>query len=123
MDQSEFINAIYEVVYKSSIRSSIANMTDPPGRNPDPALADLSEWYRSLKESEKRRIFEVVELAVDHAVFGMLTVFDGARVLDEGGATTIILSTNDGTVLNIHGDLHEIFRAAVDNNTENDEIR
>lgn len=57
----------------------------------------------------------VVRLAVDHPVFGMMAVLDGVRALDDQH-TGFYLRTGDGSLLNDHHDLHDMFRSIADQN-------
>jgi hypothetical protein len=54
-----------------------------------------------------------VRFAVDHAVFGVLAVLDGVRVIDNDHSE-LYLRTGAGELLNEQHDLHDIFRAVVD---------
>lgn len=114
MTADEFIDAIYLVVYMAAIDDAMQDMERPPGRRPPQDLVELSTWFNGLADADKRRVGDVVRLAVDHAVFGMLAVLDGVRVIDDGGRTELSLTSSDGTVLNEYPELHDLFRAKVD---------
>lgn len=101
------------------VRSCLSNgyrwvirlLAQPSGRRPRRDIADLSAWYNELDERDQDGVREVVRLAVDQAVFGMLAALDGSRSLGTG----VELSLRDGNLdLMADHDLHDIFRNRVD---------
>lgn len=91
-------------------------LSNPPGRRPRPQLTELSAWVNQLGGTDRDRLEGVVRLAIDHAVFGVMAVLDGVRVIDNQH-TEFYLRTGDGSLLNEEHDLHDIFRSAVDQDT------
>jgi hypothetical protein len=79
MTSDEFTKRIRQVVYDSSIEGVVGLLQKPPGRRPSQTLVALSQWFNQLPLDEKERIRATIQLAVRQAVFGMLTVLDGAR--------------------------------------------
>src|SRR5713226_2941159 len=110
MNAGEFVDRIHHVVYRAAIDDVQNVLAYPPGRSPAPDLVELSTWFDGLAEEDKRQAARVIRLAVDHAVFGMMAILDGVRVIDDGGRTELYLRTGDGTLLNEKHDLHDIFR-------------
>jgi len=82
MDTKEFVEAIKEVVEKSSVDGVIEVMSQPPGRKPDLELVQRSVWYNKLPEEDKRMVREVVAESVQSALFGFLCVLDGVRAIE-----------------------------------------
>lgn len=115
MNAEEFIDAVYLVVYESAVKGTMKQLAHPSGRRPRPDLVELSAWFNELSEADKKRVGDVARLAADHAVFGVLAVLDGVRVIDDGGRTELYIRTGDGTLLNDPPELHDLFRWKVDN--------
>jgi hypothetical protein len=66
-----------------------------------------------VEGQDREHLEGVVRFAVDHAVFGVLAVLDGVRVIDNDH-TELYLRTGAGVLLNEQHDLHDIFRSVVD---------
>jgi hypothetical protein len=115
MNSEEFVEGIYAAVYKTSIEAVIKTIADPPGRRPRRDLVELSSWYNGLSDADKSHVRAVVRRAADQAIFGMLCVLDGVRVIDDPH-TDLYLRTGDGTLLNdpSENELHALFQTAVD---------
>jgi len=115
MNSEEFVQGIYASVYKTSIEAVIKTIADPPGRRPRRDLVELSSWYNGLSDADKSQVRGVVRRAVDQAIFGMLAVLDGVRVIDDRH-TDLYLRTGDGTLLNdpSENELHALFQITVD---------
>ena len=111
MEPREFVDAVYAAVYRTAINGVVRLLVQPPGRRPRQDIADLSAWYNELSERDRDGVQEVVRLAVDQAVFGMLAALDGSRSL----GTDAELSLRVGDVdLTADHDLHDLFRSRVD---------
>lgn len=115
MHSREFVDAVYAAVYRTAIEGVLRLLKQPPGRCPRQELVDLSTWYNGLDEQDQGRVSEVVRLAVDQAVFGMLAALDGARSL--GGDGDLSLRCN-GVELTAEHELHDLFRCRVDEDEE-----
>jgi hypothetical protein len=113
MNTDDFIDGVYEVIYQGSIRTSLQELADPPGRRPRRDLAEISSWYNGLSAQDKDKIEDVVRLTVYGAIFQMMAALDQVIKIDDEG-TDLHLSTGDGTVLNEEYDLHELFQVKVD---------
>jgi hypothetical protein len=113
VNADEFVEALHLVVYEAAIEDVLSVLADPPGRRPRPELTELSAWVNDLSGEDRERLGGVIRLAVDHAVFGMMAVLDGVRVIDDEH-TELYLRTGDGTLLNEQHDLHDIFRSVID---------
>ena len=74
---------------------------------------ELSAWFNLLTATDKERVANVVRTAAYSAVFNMMAVLDGVKVIDEAH-TELYLRTGSGELLNGDHDLHELFQIAVD---------
>jgi len=111
MNAAEFVDAIRTEVRDSSPREVIALLERPPGRQPAANLIALSRWFNTLGDADRGRVREVVAMGSDHAVFGLLAVLDGVRVIEDGpdrgklelrhvrGAQTTLLNDPSGPML------------------------
>jgi hypothetical protein len=112
LSTDEFIDNLILAVYRTAIDGTTRLIDNPPGRSPRSDLAELSGWFHSLSPESRERLREVVRLSVDQAVFGFLAVLDGARAISSPPVSLML--TADDQDLNAAHDLHERFRAAVD---------
>jgi len=112
MDSRSFVDGVYAAVYRTTIDGVTKLLRTPPGRTPRPDLVSLSAWFNALDEHSADQVREVIRLSVDQSVFGLLAVLDGARAVANAGTDLTLFS--DGTQLNADGDLHDRFRAVVD---------
>ncbi len=85
MTSEEFVEAIKLYVRDAAIRDVTSICSKPPGRTPENRLVEASGWFNSLGETEKSTLEWIVKEAVDYAVFGLLCVLDGVRVIEEPG--------------------------------------
>jgi hypothetical protein len=113
VNAEEFVKGLQLVVYRRVVEDVPRIMANPPGRRPREELVQLSSWFNSLGDEDKERVKGVVRLTADHAVFDVLAVLDGVRMLDDNH-TELHLRTGDGVLLNEDHELHEIFRSVVD---------
>ena len=119
MTPQEFITALKTTVHDASIRDTLTELEQgPPGHGPAKRLVQLSQWYRSLAADDRRRLREVVILAVHSSLFGVLCVLDGVRVIDDGGQTRLELqAVLDGKPTQLNPDtgemLHDIYQGEV----------
>jgi hypothetical protein len=111
MRPRDFVDAVHAAVYRTAIDGVIRLLTQPPGRRPRQDIADLGAWFNELSERDQHRVREVVRLAVDQAVFGMLAVLDGSRSIGAGAGSSLREGELDITA---DHDLHDIFRSRVD---------
>lgn len=112
MDSHGFVDGVVAAVYRTSINTVTSLLRSPPGRSPRQDLVILSAWFNALEEPEAEQVKQVIRLAVDQSIFGLLAVLDGARAIDREG--TELTLHGGGTHLNADGDFHDQFRALVD---------
>lgn len=117
MSPEEFVEAIREVVRDAAVEGVVNNLESPPGRNISSEEKERSGWYNSLGSLERSYVKEIVSSAVDEAVFGMLSVIDGVRAMDEGGdkgELVLVYKNDDREVLlnDMKGPfLHDIYNS------------
>ena len=87
MNQEEFIRIIKIAVEQPSIDGVVSNLKQPPGKQPEQSLVQLSVWFNQLNDVEKGQVKNIIKMAVNHSIFGFLCVLDGVRSIRE---------TNDG---------------------------
>jgi hypothetical protein len=114
MNSEEFIEKIKLVVRDAAVEGTVENLLDPPGRSVGDRMRLRSEWYNSLSIDEKSYITDVIVEAVDEAVFGLLAVIDGVRVIEKEGTKgrfVLIYRKDEDTVINSPDEayLHDIY--------------
>lgn len=119
MNRVEFVKAVKLTVYDAVIEDSLSLLAKPPGRRPPKELCDLSAWFNSLTDEDKRMVRLVIELATQQSVFGFFAVLDGIRVVEDGpDRGSIQLSHVHGsTAVALNGDsgpyLHDLFNQEI----------
>jgi hypothetical protein len=83
MTPEEFVNALREVVLTPAVNSTMSVIENPPGRRPRPELMEANAWYRDLSDHERAGVRVVASMVARQAVFGVLAVLDGARVVED----------------------------------------
>jgi hypothetical protein len=84
MTPEAFISSIKTEVHDSSVTGVIENLEDPTGRRPQQRLVELSRWFNSLGPPERTKVEQVIQLAVHSGIFGLLSVIDGVRAIEDG---------------------------------------
>jgi hypothetical protein len=82
MTPEEFVNALREVVLARAVDSTLSAIENPPGRHPRRELVEANVWYQGLSEPDRGRLRAVASMVAHQAVFGVLAVLDGARVVE-----------------------------------------
>ncbi len=103
MNTEEFVEVLKVVVRDGAASDVIGVLNAPPGRRPSRELIERAEWYKSLKEGEKKLLSEVVVDAVNRAIFGFLCVLDGVRSIEDGedkGRLELIYHKDESVLLN-----------------------
>ncbi|TDN38092.1 hypothetical protein E4631_24380 [Hymenobacter sp. UV11] len=116
MTTETFIDVVKEVVRNASVNSVETLLHHVPGRSPDKHLVALSTWHTALSDSDKHMVTQVIEQAVDDALFGFLCVLDGVRVVESNSGDfelryrrkgeSVLLSPNEEV-----GYLHDLYNA------------
>lgn len=100
----------------AATEATISTLESPPGRRPSPPIRERAAWYNGLPPQEQAHVRSVVSEAAGAAVFGLLTVLDGARIVDEEkGRFELFYTGRERTLLNPDGiDLHDLLREPTD---------
>ncbi|MEG2804808.1 hypothetical protein [Stenotrophomonas sp.] len=83
MNSEQFVQAIQQHAQDAATDTTMRNLQSPPGRRPAARAVALSQWYNGLSDQDKANVRAVVGEATHAAVFGVLAVLDGVRVVDE----------------------------------------
>jgi hypothetical protein len=119
MNADEFIEALKIAVHDSAIRGIDTTLRKPSGRQPAPSIVAASHWFGALPPGDQDMVRRIISLSVHSAVFGMLTVLDGVRAIEDQekkGQLVLNFEDDSGVVrLNdVHGEmLHDIYQAKV----------
>jgi hypothetical protein len=113
MNAEEFVGGVHAAAYRNAISGVLKQLANPAGRRPRKDVVELSKWFNQLTGEGRERVEGTVRRAVYQAIFDMLAVLDGVSAIDEDH-TDLYLRTGDGTLLNEHHDLHELFQISVD---------
>jgi hypothetical protein len=116
MNSEEFVAAVKEVVRDSAIGDTIENLEDPPGRKVPEAEKQRSEWFNNLSEKDRSNVESIVTEAVDEALFGLLSVLDGSRAIEDGDDKGRLLLVHKGLTEVLLNDpdkigLHDLYNA------------
>jgi len=84
MKSEAFIKSIKTVVHDSGVSSVVETLEHPAGRKPPQRLVELSEWFRLLSASDRARVEQIIQLGVHSGIFGLLSVLDGVRAIEDG---------------------------------------
>lgn len=84
MKTDDFVDAIRTEAQEAASSDVITLLENPPGRRPDPELVELSQWFNTLSDFDKQHVSKVASLTSREAVFGVLAILDGVRVVEDG---------------------------------------
>jgi hypothetical protein len=112
MKPEDFVVAVFNAAYRGAISSVIDRLQGPHGQRPRPELVHLSSWYLALSDGDKIFAQQLIRHSADAAIFGVFAIVDGVRVFDDA-KSDVVIRVGDAEVSK-DGDLHEIFRALVD---------
>ncbi len=82
MNTESFVESVRVEVQTPAAAGCLEQYAVPAGREPSERLKRISAWYRSLSPTDRSFVAEVTHDAADAAVFGLLCVLDGVRVLE-----------------------------------------
>ena len=82
VNPERFVDAI-RIVRDSSAMATISLLSSPPGRKPSGDLVAMSKWFNGLAFHDRQQVERVIEMAARDAVFGILCVLDGVRVIED----------------------------------------
>src|SRR5690606_25599037 len=68
---------------KQAVDDTFRLVESPPGRKPDKELLALATWYQNQTATDKHFIQMLAKLTSDLALFGIMAVLDGVRVIED----------------------------------------
>lgn len=116
MKPEHFVQSLKSECRDSAVTDCIASFQSPPGRRPDQALLQLSQWFRSLQPSDREFVIQAMRSVADATLFGVLCVIDGVRTIEsepeKASFTLSALRSGSVSVISPTGDfLHDIYRS------------
>jgi hypothetical protein len=97
MNSREFVAALKIVACDKAAMGVLENLRNPPGRRPDIALVNLSNWFKTLPTEDKAALEQIMNLATKQAVYNVLLVIDGLLTVSPlGNRVDFELSVIDG---------------------------
>jgi hypothetical protein len=82
MTSEDFVRALQETVLSRAVDSTLSSIEAPPGRRPRRDLVEANMWYQALSEKDRLELRRVAAMVAHQAVFGLLAVLDGSRVVE-----------------------------------------
>jgi hypothetical protein len=113
----EFIDVIYRDVFVSAIEDTESVLRNPPGRNPGAMAIEMQEWYLGLPVSDQIKVRNVMKIAANYSVFGMLCILDNVRPVVDGFEQELQLGIKmhgERFDFNEIGQLHDLFKSKID---------
>ena len=116
MNSEQFILIIRKVVREAAIEDTITNIEDPPGRRVSEAEQLRSDWFSGLSDQERSMVESIVTEAVDGTLFGLFSVIDGVRAIEDvenKGRLVLIYKGQNEELLNDPDKigLHDLYNA------------
>lgn len=118
MNDQEFVDAIKEHVFDSAIEGVMSQIISPSGTKPSVTLLKLNNWFHEQDEETQSRIRQCIKAGAHSALFGMLCVLDGVRLIHEdlrNGQLRLVLRTDTQEIVlsdnQEFSELHDIFNA------------
>ena len=84
MKPEYFVRALERDCRDLAVEGCLEDFESPPGRKPDPALVQMSKWYKSLSSADRDMVARAMRDAADATLFGVLCVLDGVRPIESG---------------------------------------
>jgi hypothetical protein len=107
MTQDEFIAAVRRGAFESAVRETALQ---PAGRKPHQVLVVMWEWYTALPDRDKALVGQAMRISAYGALFGILAMIDGVRVIDDPphGELRLTYVTPDGIEQPLNGMLPDL---------------
>lgn len=83
MTPEQFVDALRKAAIDAAVEGTVTGLERPPGRRPTKDLVEASRWYNSLTAEDRTMVTRVLSMAAHQAVFGVLAVLDGARIIED----------------------------------------
>jgi len=112
MKSGEFVSALELYVLDTAVEDTMSTLRSPPGRRVDEGAAHRSRWFNSLSTDDADLVRQVAHDSAHAAVFGLLAVLDGVRVIDdEKGVFELYYTGSKRSLLNPPDvDLHDLLK-------------
>jgi hypothetical protein len=68
----------------------------PPGRTPKKDIVEVSAFFLAMDPAQRELIKMIIEQTAGRAVFGMLAVLDGVRIIDQKHGEFVLTYRHDG---------------------------
>ena len=116
--EDDFVQGIYDNVFRAAVEDTVSIMARPPGRAPRPERLELSRWWAGLGSDDRDMVRRALTLTADLAVFGFLCVLDNVRTIADSCDLELRLHAElAGEDYPIPADeateLHDLFQALV----------
>lgn len=118
MNARTFVDVLQQVVGNAAVEDTIGELVAPLGRRPSDRMLQLSGWYRSLSDTDRAMLSEILGMVSHSAMFGFLCVLDGVRAIesrpDKGTLSLTFWRDGSSTLLNdpaaefLHDILNEV---------------
>jgi hypothetical protein len=120
MTREQFVRNLKLATLDNAARDEIRTILDPSGRKPDRSNDDIAVWFRSLGPAEQDLALRLAQLAGNSVLFGVLSVLDGVRAVNERGSPgELKLSWTENGVTQVLNDdnemLHDILNGLIRN--------
>ena len=115
MNAEQFVAGLARSCRDAAVTDCVKNFENPPGRKPDPGLAELSRWWSNLPAPDREFVQRAMLGAAHATLFGVLCVIDGVRTIETAGPKSefVLTAIRDGAESKIapgEADLHDILR-------------
>jgi len=85
MTPETFVEALKTECRDSAVEGCVNVLLSPPGRQPGAELLELSRWFNSLGEADRKNVVAAMRQTAHETLFGVLCVIDGVRVIEDPG--------------------------------------
>lgn len=115
MTPEDFVAALRVVLVETTTKGELQQLRQPSGRGPWPNTVRRSQWFNGLSDDDQGMVAEVIRSVAFSVTFGVCSVLDGARAIDnEGGSLRLLHRSVDGTETWLNDpsrcELHDEFR-------------
>jgi len=105
VNTEKFVEAVRSHVQEQAENTVVKTITSPPGKRPRELLVKAAEWRSRMTNDEKILLDGIIYESVRVAIFGLFSVVDGVRVVDESIDRFIITAVqHDGVRVEINAD-------------------
>jgi hypothetical protein len=123
MNSYEFVGGLKNYVYEHAAPNAIESL-DRPDKDDSADFLRAADWVKSLAPPDRVHLLRAMKLAAEDAIFGMLCVLDGVRVVENSSdksqfALLAIRNLEIDVITDVRGELlHDIFRGMVDSDED-----